>query len=181
MKINCKSKKIEEGNLFSLYKNMKSMITKTIAYIGSFGPSFLFCVIVVYIFSQGLDKSGVILLLTWKPLGMIINSILKSIIDEPRPKGSIHLNKIERYLDEGTRGMPSGHAQFVGSGVALSMCLGLPMWLQLYSCGQAAVTIWQRYSYKKHTAAQLGAGFFVGLLYSFCFCLFLKPHFSYKA
>ena len=156
---------------------MKPMIIKSLAYIGSFGPIILFCVMSVSIFSRGLDTAGLVLLLAWKPIGMAINSILKWMINEPRPKGSIHLNTLERYLDKGTKGMPSGHAQFVASCTALSLCLSLPLWIQLYSIGQSTLTIWQRYSYKKHTALQLIAGFFVGSVYSVFFCMFLKPHF----
>lgn len=157
---------------------MKHAVTKIIAYIGSFGPMILFCVIFVSIFSQGLDTPGLILLLAWKPIGMALNSILKWMINEPRPKGGIHLNKIERFLDKGTKGMPSGHAQFVGSELGLSMCIGLPKWIQIYALCQSTLTIWQRYAYKKHTGLQLFAGFFVGMLYSLFFCMFLKPHFA---
>ena len=153
------------------------MVKNILAYIGSFGPMILFCVMLVSIFSRGLDTAGIILLLAWKPVGMALNSILKWMINEPRPKGSIHLNKIEEYLDQGTNGMPSGHAQFVGSEVALAFCLSLPTWLKIYSVAQSTVTIWQRYAYKKHTSLQLFAGFFVGCVYSACFCMFLKPHF----
>ena len=154
------------------------MTTRPLAYIGSFGPILLFGVIVVTIFSRGLDTTGLLLLLAWKPIGMALNSILKWMINEPRPKGSVHLNKWERYLDKGTKGMPSGHAQFVGSELAMAVCLGLPLWLQAYSCIQSGITLWQRYAYKKHTIAQLAAGFFVGVVYSICYCNFLSRHMS---
>ena len=152
------------------------MLKRSLAYIGSFGPLVLFGVIAAAIFSRGIDIAGVVLLLAWKPIGMALNSILKWMINEPRPKGSIHLNDWERYLDKGTKGMPSGHAQFVGSELAMTICMGLPVWLQVYSGFQSAITLWQRYAYKKHTIAQLCAGFFVGAVYSIFYCSFLKRH-----
>lgn len=93
------------------------------------------------------------------PIGMALKSILKWMINEPRLKGSIHLNDWERYFD---KDLPSGHAHFVGSELAITICMELPVY-----CGfQSAITMWQRYVYKKHTISQLCACFFVGVMYS---------------
>lgn len=150
------------------------MLKKTLAYIGLFGPLVLFVVIIATIFSRGINTTGIILILAWMPIGMTLKSILKWIINEPRPKGSIYLNEWERYLDKGTKGMPSGHAYFVGSELAMTICMKLPVWLKVYSCFQSAITMWQRYTYKKHTISQLCVGFFVGVMYSIFYCSFLK-------
>lgn len=93
------------------------------------------------------------------------------MINEPRPKGSIYLNDWERYLD---KGMPSGHAYFIGSELVMTIYMELPMWLQVYSGFQSAITMWQRYAYKKHTIAQLCAGFLIGAIYSIFYCSLLK-------
>ena len=153
---------------------MKNMLKTMFAYIGSFGPLVLFLVIATAIFLKDVNMTGIILLLAWMPIGMTLKSILKWIINEPRPKGSIHLNNWERYLDKGTNGMPSGHAHFVGSELAMTICMKLPVWLQVYSGFQSAITMWQRYAYKKHTISQLCVGFFVGVMYSIFYCSFLK-------
>lgn len=153
---------------------MNDVFKKSIAYIGSFGPLFLFGVIAVTIFSRGADIADVLLFLAWIPIGLALNSTLKWVFNEPRPNDSIHLNAWERYLDKGTKGMPSGHAQFVGSEMAMVMCMGLPMGLQVYSSIQSGITLWQRYVYKKHTIAQLCAGFLIGVLYSIFYYSFLK-------
>lgn len=155
---------------------MNRTVMRLLAYIGSFGPIVLFLVVLAFILSRGLSTTGVVLLLAWKPIGVALNSILKWMINEPRPKGSVHLNRVERLLDKGTKGMPSGHAQLVGSEVAMTVCLRLPLWLRAYSVVQACVTLWQRYAYKKHTIMQLAAGLFVGVVYSAFYCSFLKDY-----
>jgi len=155
---------------------MNANVMKIPAYIGAFGPILLFLLVFVTIFLRGLDNLSVILLLAWTLISMVLNSMLKMIFNQARPKNSIHLNNVEKYFDNGTSGMPSGHAQFVGTQLAMSVCLGLPLWIIVYAVFQSGISLWQRYAYKKHTIEQLFAGFCIGIVYSSVICSVLKPH-----
>ena len=141
---------------------------EVLSVIGVFGPYITAAVIVteIIIYQESLFKIGLILL--WQPLNVMINSLLKEIINQDRPKGTKHVNKLEEYIDEGSKGMPSGHAQVVGSELALAF-LTCNVVTKFFMIFQTGLTLYQRYSYKKHTIMQLIIGFIIGIIYSFLF------------
>ena len=76
---------------------------------------------------------------------------------------------LEKLIDEGTKGMPSGHAQLVGSELLLSLLSNTNFTTKTFMVIQSALTLYQRWAYKKHTVMQLIIGFLIGSLYSVIF------------
>lgn len=142
---------------------------KTMSVIGSFGPWAMAAIIVTenIINEDTYFKIG--LLLLWQPLNITINGLLKEIINEDRPDGSMHVNKLEALIDEGTKGMPSGHAQLVGSELALAFLSNTTIVTRTIMTIQTGLTVYQRWLYKKHSIMQLVIGLWIGMLYSFIF------------
>ena len=120
--------------------------------IGYFGPHILF----VIIFTQLTDGRLHFVLL--QVLNLLVNLVLKNVVRQPRPLGAINVNQWDK-LDEHQYGMPSLHAQLMGSMLLYALLhsqkWGLPI---LFT----AVTLWQRYVCRKHTVLQLAAGVLTG-------------------
>lgn len=146
---------------------------KALSIIGAFGP---------YIMAVGIIAENIIMqpsyfkigsLLLWQPLNVMINCLLKEVINQDRPIGSKHVNNLEKYIDEGSKGMPSGHAQVVGSELMFAM-LSNSFITKIIMLLQTGLTIYQRYIYKKHTISQLIVGLIIGMLYSYFFWLWFS-------
>lgn len=144
-------------------------ISNFVAYIGVFGPLVLSIVIIFNLVIIGTRWQQTLLLSIWQPLSIIINSLLKKIINQDRPSNSKHINSFERTIDTGSKGMPSGHAQMVGSEVVFSYLAGANTLVQIIAIIQMLITLWQRYTYRKHTIAQLLVGLIVGGIYSYIY------------
>jgi membrane-associated phospholipid phosphatase len=98
----------------------------------------------------------------------IINILLKSIIQQPRPYND--QKTIEIALHNGIRvgydkfGMPSGHAQNCGFAFAF-ITLTLSNWLvSSFFFIMSFISMFQRYLYNNHTITQLVIGFFLGII-----------------
>lgn len=146
---------------------------KALSIIGAFGP---------YIMAVGIIAENIIMqpsyfkigsLLLWQPLNVMINCVLKEVINQDRPIGSKHVNNLEKYIDEGSKGMPSGHAQVVGSELMFAF-LSNSFITKIIMLLQTGLTIYQRYIYKKHTISQLIVGLIIGMLYSYFFWLWFS-------
>ena len=104
----------------------------------------------------------------------VVQSVVVSILRHPRPNNTQYLNKIERCLDGGVYGMPSGHAQLVGLTLCISLQMRLHPVLSLCLLTQTLVTLWQRYVYKKHTIEQLVWGLIVGYVTGFLYVFMIS-------
>jgi len=146
---------------------------KALSVFGAFGPWAMAAIIVTenIINENSYFKIGIIIL--WQPLNITINGLLKEIINEDRPNGSMHVNKLEEIIDEGTKGMPSGHAQLVGSELALTFLSNTSIITKSIMIVQTGLTLYQRWSYRKHTALQLTIGLSIGMIYSLLLWLWL--------
>lgn len=120
--------------------------------IGYFGPHILF----VIIFTQLTDGRLYFVLL--QVLNLLVNLILKNVVRQPRPVGAINVNQWDK-LDEHQYGMPSLHAQLMGSMLLYAV-------FHSQKCGLlivlTAITLWQRYVCRKHTVLQLTVGALLG-------------------
>ena len=85
----------------------------------------------------------------------------------------MHVNKLEEIIDEGTKGMPSGHAQLVGSELTLTFLSNTSIITKSIMIVQTGLTLYQRWSYRKHTALQLTIGLSIGMIYSLLLWLWL--------
>ena len=92
-----------------------------------------------------------------------INKILKLIIREKRPENGQSFSG-EKYVGAHQYGMPSGHAQSVIFSVVFLYLVTRSPALLIVGCCIAALTIYQRFVSKKHTAGQLAVGAGVGVL-----------------
>lgn len=102
-------------------------------------------------------------------VGTILNSILKSIIRQPRPKNQRHLYNFEHHQTHGQEfGMPSGHAQIVFYSL-FTVLFKIPnMYFILTTLLVACNTCWQRWVYRNHTILQIIMGSITGIL---VFCI----------
>ena len=142
---------------------------KSLSVVGAFGPYVMAAVIVTENIIDGCSYFKIGALILWQPLSIIINGLLKEIINQDRPNGSRHVNQLEKLIDEGTKGMPSGHAQLVGSELLLSLLSNTSFTTKTFMVIQSGLTLYQRWAYKKHTVMQLIIGFLIGSLYSVIF------------
>ena len=142
---------------------------KSLSVVGAFGPYVMAAVIVTENIIDGCSYFKIGALILWQPLSIAINGLLKEIINQDRPNGSRHVNRLEKLIDEGTKGMPSGHAQLVGSELFLSLLSNTSFTTKTLMIAQTGLTLYQRWSYKKHTVMQLVIGFLIGSLYSIIF------------
>lgn len=101
-------------------------------------------------------------------LNSILNSVLKIVIQEARPSGQIYLNDYDIVPNSAPSkyGMPSGHAQSVGYSIAyLYLVVRSPAVLIITSF-IGALTVYQRFKYRRHTISQLFIGLVIGMLFA---------------
>jgi len=142
-------------------------IRDIIAYIGFTGPIITSLITTIsllektpYLFSFIFGS-----LLNYKLIGT-----LKTAIKQPRPSNPLH------YIDDSTiqganiYGMPSGHAQITAFAITtLYLTRGPQLWI-LVSLFIGALTLYQRWSFRRHTIEQLIIGTIMGA--SFAYILF---------
>jgi hypothetical protein len=134
----------------------------TIELIGFLGPLLVACIAI-----YGLWGSNKYLLtyVCFFPVNMIVNKWIKLWVRQPRPTGGKSiLGEVygEVYGGADEYGMPSAHAQSVlYSVVYLYLAKSDIAWL-LTGLGIASLTVYQRWSYRRHTFAQLFIGAICG-------------------
>ena len=142
-------------------------IKESIAYIGVMGPIITTLITTVsllekppYLFSFLFGS-----LLNYKFIG-----ILKNTIKQPRPSNPVHYIDDSTIQGENIYGMPSGHAQITAFAITtLYLTRGPQSWI-LVSLFIGALTLYQRWSFRRHTIEQLIVGTIVGV--SFAYLLF---------
>jgi membrane-associated phospholipid phosphatase len=92
---------------------------------------------------------------------------IKNLIKEPRPIGFSD----SKYYDGGdyskSYGMPSGHSGLVFYSTMFLWLVKKSTPLLIFELFMCAITIYQRYTYKKHTIEQLFAGALLGSTVAF--------------
>jgi membrane-associated phospholipid phosphatase len=104
-------------------------------------------------------------------LNILLNSILKYAIKEPRPSKDMRIFEIaianEKRIGFDKYGMPSGHAQTCGySLVYITMVLNNSYITGLYLI-ITLISLYQRYKYFNHTILQLIIGLIVGMTFGY--------------
>ena len=134
---------------------------KIVDTIGFFGPHILLCIGIILLWKQSKYFYGYLL---FYMINTFINKLLKMVIREPRPKDGKNIMGFEKNVYEGIEeyGMPSGHAQSCFYSMSyLYLVKENPIWL-IVNLFIASLTIYQRWSYNRHTAQQLLVGSMVG-------------------
>ena len=139
----------------------------TIELIGFLGPLLVACIAF-----YGLWGSNKYLLtyVCFFLVNMVVNKSIKLWVRQPRPTGGKSiLGEVygEVYGGADEYGMPSAHAQSVlYSTIFLYLANGDVVWL-LSGLGIAILTIYQRWSYRRHTIAQLFVGAVCGCVVAY--------------
>lgn len=132
-------------------------------FIGFNGPRILWIIAIGFMFDR---IPYLVAFLTASYANDEINKILKLIIREKRPENGQSFSG-EKYEGAHQYGMPSGHAQSAFFSVAFLYLVTRSSALLIVGCCIAALTIYQRFVSKKHTAGQLVIGAGVGVLVAF--------------
>ena len=142
------------------------MNIKYIDLVGFYGPIILNITSIILLW----NKPIMWVYIEGSIVSVIINSVLKIIIKEPRPdKNPLFKLAIQnkRHLNPDIYGMPSGHSQSVGFSCAfiyLSLCNFN------YFLGYLAIsiiTMTQRFTSKSHSILQIIIGFILGILIAY--------------
>lgn len=131
--------------------------------IGFFGPMILLGTSIIKLRTQQPYLVGYLLFFI---INVLVNKILKSIIKQPRPSnGKSIIN--ESYDGADIYGMPSAHAQSVFYSMTFLYLVKKDYLLLLFESFVSFLTLYQRWSYKRHTIEQLGVGSIVGLVIAY--------------
>ena len=132
--------------------------------IGFYGIFILFFINIVYLRKQ---QGYFWFYLIFIFVNEYLNRVLKLIIREDRPQGYDNVLEVNNvYTGAHVYGMPSGHSQsaFFSTAYLWFVTGSVPLLLfELFIC---ALTVYQRWKYKKHTILQLTVGGIVGILFA---------------
>jgi membrane-associated phospholipid phosphatase len=133
--------------------------------IGFYGPLIIG---LINAFALWCRKMYLIAYVVFFALNSFLNGILKNLIQQARPSGQIYLNDHDIVPDTtpSKYGMPSGHAQSVGYSITyLYLVVNNPIILYV-SLFIGALTVYQRFKYRRHTLTQLFTGLVIGSLFA---------------
>lgn len=145
-----------------------STTTKIINSIGGYGPIFLFFLSIFLLYSRTKTKNFLWIFIFASFLNVLVNIILKLVIQQPRPMGENERKVFEMAKNRGkifpfnTYGMPSGHAQYsLFSLFFIAFTLQSPS-ITLFYLVITFLTMYQRVEFKYHTVLQVIVGAFIG-------------------
>ena len=106
--------------------------------------------------------------LAWQFASHLLNVVIKNTLKLPRPdsKPDEMRNKLtwKNYLTiHRNFGMPSGHAQATVSELTFIALYFKNPWLTIFALLQTGLTLWQRYTTRRHSVKQLAAGSLIGV------------------
>jgi membrane-associated phospholipid phosphatase len=127
--------------------------------IGNRNPEILLLLNSFILFDQ--QKYLGIYLLFWIVNYNIIK-FTKNIIKEPRPIGFSYKKNDDGYDYSNSYGMPSGHSGLVFYSTVFLWLVKKSISIFILELFMCFITLYQRYSYKKHTIQQLFAGALLG-------------------
>lgn len=134
--------------------------------IGYYGPVILFAMTFYFL----IKRTPYLIVFTFGSIAnVLLNKMIKTITREPRPKNQIPFLDDNQDFSKGVEqfGFPSGHAQsvfFSLTFLALTQTTQTIVYFMTIIC---AITIYQRYKYRRHTVKQLAAGSIVGSLFAY--------------
>jgi membrane-associated phospholipid phosphatase len=94
----------------------------------------------------------------------LINRALKHLIREPRPDHQVYLVGHDDPTHFDRFGMPSGHAQMTGYAITVLYLVTANPAALILSAFIGSLTLFQRYTYRRHTPKQLIVGLIVGCI-----------------
>lgn len=142
--------------------------------IGYYGPRTLILLILMLIIITTSNPYNIpyniYYVIVWQLCNHFINIIIKNTLKHPRPDNfnkdfNLLTPTIYNYFSiHKNFGMPSGHAQQVFSELTfISLYFKNPV-ITIISILQSCITLWQRYSERKHSIKQLMVGSLIGVI-----------------
>lgn len=132
-------------------------------HIGFMGPNILFIATITSLYYY--SSNYIIYYLFFYFLNKILNTVLKNIFKEPRPKNQRHVYNFEKKIKLGQQyGMPSGHAQSCFYSLITNYYFSNKI-MTYISILISIITLIQRYVYKNHTIKQLISGSITGIVF----------------
>lgn len=131
----------------------------TIDIIGWSGPFILMFISITYLWNQKYMQGYLVFYI----ISSFINKLLKNIIKEDRPSNGKSIMN-EHYTGKHKYGMPSYHAQLSFYSLTFLYLVNKSVYLMIFELFIAALTLYQRWSYRRHTVEQLAVGMVVGII-----------------
>ena len=148
---------------------------KIVDTIGFFGPHIILVIGIIILWKQNQYFYGYILFFI---INTSINKLIKQLVREPRPKNGKNIMDFEKNKYDGVEeyGMPSGHAQSCFYSMTyLYLVKENPIWL-IINLFITSLTIYQRWSYHRHTAQQLMVGSVMGIFIGWGSVIFINKY-----
>jgi len=144
--------------------------TKIIDTIGFFGPQLLFLSSIYFLYYK---FTSLIIYVVGFTSNTLLNIILKSLIQEPRPLEDKRLFNLEilngNRMEFDRYGMPSGHSQSVFYSTIFIFLTLKNQWISFVYLIITILTSYQRIEYKNHTLGQVFIGAILGIFMSLLF------------
>ena len=128
--------------------------------VGFFGPIILLFISIMQLLNQ---RAYLIGYLVFFACNILLNSIVKLNVKQDRPINGRNIIPNESYSGVNKYGMPSSHAQSVFFSLTylhLVKDLHALFIIELFIC---ALTLYQRWNYRRHTTEQLCVGALLGI------------------
>ena len=147
-------------------------MNKYLSAIGYQGPNILLVLILIGFFYTNITNLylyGAVFI--WQFASHLFNIIIKNTLKAPRPDSELEefarlkksINFKNYLIIHRNFGMPSGHAQAMLSELTFIMLYFKQPIIIAIALLQTALTLWQRYSTKRHSLHQLLAGSIIGI------------------
>lgn len=144
--------------------------------IGYYGPVILFALTFYYLLKR---PTYLIIFTIGSIANTFLNRALKSAWREPRPRGQIEFIDHKYLTGPEQYGLPSGHAQASFFALAFLFFSNGPQAVLYTMSLLCAVTLYQRWVYRRHTIKQLALGSLIGTLFAYIL-VFLTEFSLYK-
>jgi membrane-associated phospholipid phosphatase len=143
--------------------NTNNIPIKILDGIGFYAPYILFFIIIIYGWNRKVYLSGYVIFFV---ANTFLNRLLKLTFREPRPSDyQIYDTYFEKTTNGEEFGMPSGHAQSAAFSITFLYLLTRSIPLLITTIFIAALCVYQRWKYRRHTIKQLVSGLFTGSIF----------------
>jgi membrane-associated phospholipid phosphatase len=135
--------------------------------IGFFGPMILFTLTIIMLWGR---LKYINIYLIFILFNTVLNNMLKNVIKSPRPGEPDEYMIYKTYeITSGNEkyGMPSGHAQSVSFSTIYMYMVTKSKNLLIFSSFISALSLVQRYRFKRHSINQLFIGIIVGSSFAY--------------
>ena len=136
-------------------------ITFVFDHLGFYGPLIAMVMAFVFLWNQ---PKFLIVYAIFVFVNQFINKGLKLLFREPRPENPIHFSEYEKYSNEEKYGMPSGHAQSIVFTIVFLWLVKRSPDIFMVTGFIGAITLYQRFKYRRHTISQLIIGSIAGFV-----------------